>query len=115
MTLYRATSLGMIRGAIVSIEETVRQRAINDLTEQERAAVLSDAQTILDILAEQGTINVPEPEHTTLSDALKDINTVLDVASAQSRPPDPLERAAVARATRAILLLLKMVENSSPP
>jgi hypothetical protein len=88
----------MIRGAVITIEETVRQRAINDLAEQERTAVLSDAQTILGILAEQGTTDMLEPEHTTLPDALKEISTVLDVASA----------------ARAILLLLK-TDESNPP
>lgn len=65
------------RGAVISIEETIKQRAISDLAEQERTTMRVSAQAILAILATQGMVDMLEPEHITLPDALKEINSVL--------------------------------------
>ncbi len=107
MTSFRATPKGLVRGAVIDIEETLQQRSIGDLAEQERATVLTDAQAIIDTLTAQGMTDMLDPERKTLQEALKDMNTVLDVADGERRQLTPVEGAIVIHAARAILLLFQ--------
>jgi hypothetical protein len=104
MASYSATPKGLVRGAVIDIEETVKQRPLSDLAEQERATVQEDAQAIINALGGQAMI---EPEQKSLEEALSTINAILDVADHQQRPLDTLERDVVIDAAGSILLLFQ--------
>jgi len=104
---YSATPKGLVRGAVIDIEEIVQQRSIGDLTEQERETVKRDAQAIIEALGGRPMI---EPQPRSLEDALAGINAVLDMADHQRRQLDALECDTVIDAAGSILLLFRADE-----
>jgi hypothetical protein len=87
MTTYQATPKGLIRGAIIDIEELLAHGMLN---EQQQQQVIEDAQRILQILGEEAEAREPEPGETAQS-LLKGINAMLDVADLEQRQLNAIE------------------------
>jgi hypothetical protein len=101
--MYELSPKGMVRGAIIHIEDTVQQRTIGDLNQQERASVLADTQALLQYL-EAHVTTAPSPR--SLTEALENINLALDRADREMRLLTQTEEATVIDNARSIQLLL---------
>src|SRR5207248_2081936 len=101
----QATPKGLIRGAIIDIEE-LQLLAHDTLNEQQRQQVIEDCQHILQILGEEVEARNPEPGET-IDSLIKGINAMLDVADLEQRQLNDIEIPIVADHAQGLLGLYK--------
>jgi hypothetical protein len=87
MATYQATPKGLIRGAVIQIEELLAHGTLN---KQQKHQMAEEAQCMLHILGEEAEAREPEPEET-IGGLLESIKTILDVADLEQRQLNAIE------------------------
>ncbi len=87
MAAYQARQKGLIRGAVINIEELLAHGTLN---EQQKHQVDEYAQYVLHILREEVEAREPEPGET-MYNLLESIKAMLDVADLEQRQLNDIE------------------------